>query len=677
MPALTPSGISYPTPTDIHPSAAWWSALAVTTDNAVTASQDSTKAWSTSKISDAQTELRDYVDGAILNSVLGGATQAQIDAAVTRVLSSQAWKDRQSRVALVTDFGAKGDGVTDDTAAIQAALDNAAQAPVHFAKKTYVVSAALRIPSGAILIGNGATLKPKSSITSLFTIRGTAEQVEVSTTGTYNAGDSVFTTAVPHGFQVGETIRIVGQRQIASVDAPYEDRLGMATGNSGGPWNGEYLTIKEILSATKFKTLTGVIFNAYRADKFQETHPQSRTRTTVNRMYWHQGARIEGFRIEGDIGTTISADYAKDLMIRDVHEVRARDNGALVSFTGCYRCTVTESESAYVGPPSSSVALYQRPVFRMISSQACVVDRCKSDGGNQVVDQTYHQTYKIPTIACVVRDCEFSGYANNGVTTHPGCWGSIIMNNDFRGGDPDPNGDRSSGIGVRSPYSLVVNNMLAGVPRSAMTGPSITWPANYGINLYDGGGHHSMITGNWVRGYDLGVTVTDGNEAAERHGDLYLMIEGNYVLDTYYGIILRKSGYGDGSVWSAVSIAGNYIASKYDNAVGIQTDQNDGSNRAPVLTGNRMHFTGTTPVPVRLGKMTKNPVLVSNTVTGTASSLYETQSGAANGTIALAGNVVINASGVTLYPPPGTGGGGGSVKVVPDPSVAGAYLIGD
>lgn len=67
---------------------------------------------------------------------------------------------------LVDDFGAVGDGETDDTAAIQSALDYAAENGryVIFAPlKTYFVNtvtnyAALRLPTNTHIIGNGATL---------------------------------------------------------------------------------------------------------------------------------------------------------------------------------------------------------------------------------------------------------------------------------------------------------------------------------------------------------------------------------------------------------------------------------------------------------------------------------------------------------------------------------------
>lgn len=56
----------------------------------------------------------------------------------------------------VRDFGAVGDGVTDDTAALQAALD--ASRCVELRPGTYHTTAALEIDSGHILLGCGSTL---------------------------------------------------------------------------------------------------------------------------------------------------------------------------------------------------------------------------------------------------------------------------------------------------------------------------------------------------------------------------------------------------------------------------------------------------------------------------------------------------------------------------------------
>ncbi len=53
----------------------------------------------------------------------------------------------------VKDFGAVGDGVTDDTAAIQATLNSGGQ--VEFVSGTYLITSTLNIPSDTKLVGNG------------------------------------------------------------------------------------------------------------------------------------------------------------------------------------------------------------------------------------------------------------------------------------------------------------------------------------------------------------------------------------------------------------------------------------------------------------------------------------------------------------------------------------------
>jgi len=64
-------------------------------------------------------------------------------------------------VVSAKDFGAVGDGVTDDRAAIQAALNTGAQ--VRLEKLTYLISSALLIPSGGGLIGLGTVQSPPAA----------------------------------------------------------------------------------------------------------------------------------------------------------------------------------------------------------------------------------------------------------------------------------------------------------------------------------------------------------------------------------------------------------------------------------------------------------------------------------------------------------------------------------
>ncbi len=71
----------------------------------------------------------------------------------------------------VRDFGAQGDGVNDDTAAIRAARDEAHQKGkiLYFSEGTYLLSGSIQLYSNMHLIGNNATLIKKAAITQLIT----------------------------------------------------------------------------------------------------------------------------------------------------------------------------------------------------------------------------------------------------------------------------------------------------------------------------------------------------------------------------------------------------------------------------------------------------------------------------------------------------------------------------
>jgi hypothetical protein len=87
--------------------------------------------------------------------------------AITRAL-----RDKVREAMSVKDFGAVGDGTTDDTAAIQAAIDALASttyptngATLYFPPGTYVTTSAITIPSKSVTIyGYGATLSTTASI---------------------------------------------------------------------------------------------------------------------------------------------------------------------------------------------------------------------------------------------------------------------------------------------------------------------------------------------------------------------------------------------------------------------------------------------------------------------------------------------------------------------------------
>jgi parallel beta-helix repeat protein len=86
-------------------------------------------------------------------SAATNAVQVTYDPAGTGAVATNVQAKLRETVS-VKDFGAVGDGVTDDTAAIQAALDASANKTlVYIDGATYLVSAALNIPTGSRHVG--------------------------------------------------------------------------------------------------------------------------------------------------------------------------------------------------------------------------------------------------------------------------------------------------------------------------------------------------------------------------------------------------------------------------------------------------------------------------------------------------------------------------------------------
>lgn len=100
----------------------------------------------------------------VFRAVTGAAAGTYVDNNGTVIVptggdGSSAWLREYSGAVNVHWFGAKGDGVTDDTAAIQAAIQAAVGNTTFFsADKVYIISSELTLPSSSHLFGYGAKL---------------------------------------------------------------------------------------------------------------------------------------------------------------------------------------------------------------------------------------------------------------------------------------------------------------------------------------------------------------------------------------------------------------------------------------------------------------------------------------------------------------------------------------
>lgn len=97
----------------------------------------------------------------------------------------------------VTDYGAKGDGTTDDTEALESAFADAyaKHLPLFFPSGTYLIRRSLTLHSGMIVHGSNATIKKKAAVTTTLTAQLTA-------------GSSTMSVASSAGFAVGDQITI-------------------------------------------------------------------------------------------------------------------------------------------------------------------------------------------------------------------------------------------------------------------------------------------------------------------------------------------------------------------------------------------------------------------------------------------------------------------------------------
>ena len=87
---------------------------------------------------------------------------------------------KERDIVSVKDFGATGDGTTDDTAAIQAALDSAAKRVVFPAGGIYIVNGGLSVSTvSQVIYAAGATIKLKASASTKYIITTTVGATDV------------------------------------------------------------------------------------------------------------------------------------------------------------------------------------------------------------------------------------------------------------------------------------------------------------------------------------------------------------------------------------------------------------------------------------------------------------------------------------------------------------------
>jgi len=173
-----------------------------------------------------------------------------------RILATKATGINNSRRIYVKSFGAVGDGVTDDTAAIQAALDESDDGVIiDFGSpdNTYLISSHLTFNNklNTILEGNGATIKTASNLDYLIKAYGASTSSTI--TSTLTKGDTSFTVASASAFAVGDVFHINANASDTLWNNARTDYL-----------RGEFGVIKSISETTI--TIESPLLDSYIAD---------------------------------------------------------------------------------------------------------------------------------------------------------------------------------------------------------------------------------------------------------------------------------------------------------------------------------------------------------------------------------------------------------------------------
>lgn len=457
----------------------------------------------------------------------------------------------------VYNYGAKGDGVTDDTAAITAAVADALLTgnDVYFPPGNYV-SGAISIPSSVSLHGTaGTTIILKAGATAWLNIVG-SQGAEIALSVAVSSGATAFTTTTAHGFAVDDLVKIVSQRDAVGADADAHWRLGFNTPTASTCYFGEFLRVATTPTGTTFTSDSGLLYPTYRPDNTLEVNTagtSARATTTFAKVTPVKNVQISNFRVEGAPGAgnaLINVKYGFNVFIKDV-DFDATGDCYFIVFESCYRCEAKNCSVWYNDLQTDPAKHHLRNSYKTHSCQNTGFDSCFGERATQCFDLTYGgDTPRIPSTYCYIRNCETKGAISNGATTHGGTYGSQIIDNRFLD-------CRSNGVSNRSRNAVIMGNLITGSRVSS----------SYGLNLYEGWARNCVIVGNQINGFELGFAIQDGVEDGEAFQWVGLTFTNNVITQFgLYGISVSRNGNNKYIGETGINLAENVIVGCYGAA---------------------------------------------------------------------------------------------------------------
>jgi parallel beta-helix repeat protein len=501
----------------------------------------------------------------------------------------------------VKDFGAVGDGVADDTAALQATLNAASSGgTVVIPAGRYVCNSTLNVGDRTHISGYGAILDFSSGNNSArLKIEGSTEGA-VSLTSNAAKGDSSITITSASGLSAGDLLLLSSNALIPAA------ALGVSTTEKLG----EFVVVRNIAGTT-------VNLDTILNDSYNTTDT-----AIIRKVIPRANVTIEGLEIvgKGPLGTDnstndtgINALYCRQLSVRNCKVVNCDYNG--IRLDQCYECVVDSNTVRHSYRGSDSFAnVIQYGIVALNATSNLAITNNSVVGGKHSIAWSENTTNDGVGRNVVVSHNYLTGSWAAAISTHVTNENFTIHGNYISAA--------SRGLDIRVRRCVISNNVIRNVRSGEgislsqtasdifITGNTID-DAVFGIRMYNTGLPASATPYNVKVSNNIISSISNQGilfQQSQNAGDFIGFVVSDNILQDVAGDSVRF----DGAFYSP-AVINNYFR---NTNVGVGYAVNlRGTNRAQV-TGNYIQNI----VPLRLENDTQSipvapslPVAVNNT----------------------------------------------------------------
>lgn len=451
-------------------------------------------------------------------------------------------------------IGAKCDGVNDDTEYIKQAVDYLEDKITEgvfssgriILEGELLVSDTVEVSSNISICGKDAHINLGGTVWEkpVFNIKGElGEEVSLNESTTLNS--KAIHVNDSSGIDTNDWLLLLSQSSAFSTATNKFYRLGRATASSSGCYLGEFVQVSNVADK-ELELYNGLVFPNYNVTKIDTT--SLKDCSTVQKVLFAKNNVVKGINFKNGSTSSnrdvaiIKTTLAKDVLIENC-TFECLGEGTFIAMVNSLEVVVEDCSATYVKQDYTSI--YDRNAYKMISSQNCEINGCKSYNGTQPFDITYLDN-SMPSLFCKIVNCHSINSQYTGVTTHPGAYRCEVS-----GCTITTLGD---GISIRGRGHLVKgNNIIGGSQQN-----------DYGICLSEGSGQECLITGNMISKFPTGIRV---EESVSSTRDLsYIMslrtvISDNQIMSTrlpFY--IIRSNTSTTSNINLDLKITNNFIS---------------------------------------------------------------------------------------------------------------------